>query len=77
MGRHDMLVIIALSVLLASGILSVILSCALDANWIPLAVVLFYLLAPLPNAVCTRIQDRALGEDLKVLLSLCMLLCLS
>ncbi|KAI8913543.1 vacuolar protein sorting 55 [Gorgonomyces haynaldii] len=54
-----MLVIIGLAFLLASGILSVILSCALDNNWLPLLVVLTYVLAPIPNALTKRV-----GSDL-------------
>jgi Vacuolar protein sorting 55 len=38
----------------------VILSCALFSNWLPLLVVATYVLAPLPNAICSR---YAAGED--------------
>lgn len=50
--------IISLAFILASGILLVILSCALDNNWISLCVVLTYLIAPIPNRVCDRISKR-------------------
>jgi Vacuolar protein sorting 55 len=54
--------IIGLAFILASGILAIILSCALDNNWLPLLVVLTYVFAPIPNAICKRIvQD----EDIK------------
>jgi hypothetical protein len=45
---------------LACGFLLVILSCALFSNWLPLLVVATYVLAPLPNAICSR---YAAGED--------------
>jgi len=32
----------------------VILSCALFANWLPLLVVTTFVLAPLPNALCSK-----------------------
>ncbi|EGF81918.1 hypothetical protein BATDEDRAFT_86977 [Batrachochytrium dendrobatidis JAM81] len=51
-GSAGMKTIILLAFLLASGILSVILSCALGNNWLPLLSVLMFLLAPLPNALC-------------------------
>ena len=60
--------IIALAFLLALGILSVILSCALFGNWLPLLVVLTYLIAPIPNAVCKRLaggSDMFFGEENK------------
>ena len=47
--------ILFLSFLLASGIICVILSCALFGNWLPLLVVLTYLVAPLPNAITKRL----------------------
>ncbi|KAI8390104.1 vacuolar protein sorting 55 [Blakeslea trispora] len=46
--------IIALAFVLAIGFLLVILSCALFYNWTPLAVVGVFILAPLPNALCSR-----------------------
>ncbi|KAL2918885.1 Vacuolar protein sorting-associated protein 55 [Polyrhizophydium stewartii] len=57
--------ILALAFLLACGILSVILSCALDSNWLPLVSVLLFLLAPLPNAVCKRAAGSSdfMSED--------------
>jgi hypothetical protein len=39
---------------LALGFLLVILSCALYRNWLPLLVVLTYILAPFPNLICAR-----------------------
>ncbi|KAI7904009.1 vacuolar protein sorting 55 [Cokeromyces recurvatus] len=51
--------IISLAFVLAIGFLLVILSCALYYNWWPLLVVATYILAPLPNALCTRCA----GED--------------
>ncbi|KAI8898172.1 vacuolar protein sorting 55 [Globomyces pollinis-pini] len=51
----SMVTIIGLAFFLATGVLLVILSCALDNNWLPLLVVLTYLIAPLPNIVCKRI----------------------
>ena len=53
-----MMTIISLAFVLATGILLVILSCALDNNWISLAVVLTYLIAPLPNRICDRLAKR-------------------
>ncbi|KAJ3033341.1 Vacuolar protein sorting-associated protein 55 [Rhizophlyctis rosea] len=47
--------IIGLAFLLAVGILLVILSCALYGVWLPLLVVLTYVLAPIPNILCKRI----------------------
>ncbi|KAF3920560.1 hypothetical protein ABW20_dc0110219 [Dactylellina cionopaga] len=46
--------IIALSFVLAIGFLLVILSSALYSQYSPLFVVATYLLAPLPNAICSR-----------------------
>ena len=57
-----MLTILGLAFFLALGIISVILSCALFGNWLPLLVVLTYLLAPIPNAVCKRLAGS--GSDL-------------
>lgn len=51
--------IIALAFFLASGILSVILSCAIYGNWLPLLVVLTYLIAPIPNSLCNRIARNS------------------
>ncbi|KAI8806754.1 vacuolar protein sorting 55 [Cladochytrium replicatum] len=47
--------IIGLAFLLACGCLSVILSCALYSNWLPLLVVLTYIIAPFPNMICKRL----------------------
>ncbi|KAF8470887.1 vacuolar protein sorting 55 [Kalaharituber pfeilii] len=46
--------IIALSFVLAIGFLLVILSSALFKNYLPLLVVATYVVAPLPNAICSR-----------------------
>ncbi|KAJ0387067.1 hypothetical protein COL922a_003028 [Colletotrichum nupharicola] len=46
--------IIALSFVLAVGFLLVILSCALWKVYYPLLVVATYVLAPIPNWVCSR-----------------------
>ncbi|KAI1111971.1 vacuolar protein sorting 55 [Nemania sp. NC0429] len=46
--------IIALSFVLAVGFLLVILSCALFKEYYPLLVVGTYVLAPLPNWICSR-----------------------
>ncbi|PWN52518.1 vacuolar protein sorting 55 [Violaceomyces palustris] len=46
--------IILLSFVLALGFLLIILSCALWSNWLPLLVALTYILAPLPNSLCSR-----------------------
>ncbi|KAI1342081.1 vacuolar protein sorting 55 [Xylariaceae sp. FL0016] len=46
--------IIALSFVLAVGFLLVILSCALWKVYYPLLVVATYVLAPIPNWICTR-----------------------
>jgi hypothetical protein len=46
-----MAMIITLAFFLALGILSVILSCSLFGNWLPLINVVTYLLAPIPNAI--------------------------
>ncbi|BFZ62425.1 Vacuolar protein sorting-associated protein 55 [Saitoella coloradoensis] len=50
--------IIALSFVLAIGFLLVILSSALYGNWLPLFVVAIYLLAPLPNALCSKLAGE-------------------
>ncbi|KAI1262576.1 vacuolar protein sorting 55 [Xylariaceae sp. FL1019] len=49
--------IIALSFVLAVGFLLVILSCALWKAYYPLLVVATYVLAPLPNFICSRISN--------------------
>ncbi|KAI9253850.1 vacuolar protein sorting 55 [Phascolomyces articulosus] len=63
--------IIALAFVLAIGFLLVILSCALYYNWWPLLVgkvikkrLATYVLAPLPNALCSRCagQDDLMSE---------------
>lgn len=46
--------IIALSFVLAVGFLLVILSCALFKEYLPLLVVATYVLAPVPNWICSR-----------------------
>ncbi|KAL3432198.1 vacuolar protein sorting 55 [Aspergillus tetrazonus] len=46
--------IIALSFVLAIGFLLVILSSALWHNFLPLTVVATYVIAPLPNWICSR-----------------------
>lgn len=46
--------IISLSFVLAIGFLLVILSCALFKQYLPLLVVVTYVLAPLPNWICGR-----------------------
>lgn len=51
--------IIVLAFFLASGILSVILSCAIYGNWLPLIVVLTYLIAPIPNSLCKRLSRNS------------------
>ena len=64
--------IIVLAFFLASGILSVILSCALFGNWLPLIVVLTYLIAPIPNTFCKRISRNSdlFGEENKSVLEI-------
>ena len=49
--------IIALSFVLAVGFLLVILSCALWHDYHPLLVVATYVIAPIPNWVCSRIAN--------------------
>ncbi|KAG9640823.1 vacuolar protein sorting 55, partial [Aureobasidium melanogenum] len=49
--------IIALSFVLAIGFLLVILSSALWHNYLPLLVVATYVIAPLPNWICSRAQS--------------------
>ncbi|KAG5970897.1 hypothetical protein E4U55_001420 [Claviceps digitariae] len=46
--------IIALSFVLAVGFLLVILSCALFSSYFPLLVVGTYVIAPIPNWICSR-----------------------
>ncbi|EFY87277.1 Vacuolar protein sorting-associated protein 55 [Metarhizium acridum] len=46
--------IISLSFVLAVGFLLVILSCALYQSYFPLLVVATYVVAPLPNWICSR-----------------------
>ncbi|KAF2836889.1 vacuolar protein sorting 55 superfamily protein [Patellaria atrata CBS 101060] len=50
--------IIALSFVLAIGFLLVILSCALWHQYLPLLVVATYVVAPLPNWVCSRAANN-------------------
>ncbi|KAK2608407.1 Vacuolar protein sorting-associated protein 55 [Conoideocrella luteorostrata] len=49
--------IIALSFVLAVGFLLVILSCALFSSYFPLLVVATYVIAPLPNWICSRCSN--------------------
>ena len=49
--------IIALSFVLAVGFLLVILSCALWKKYYPLFVVLSYVLAPIPDWICSRVAN--------------------
>ncbi|PSS00832.1 vacuolar protein sorting 55 [Coniella lustricola] len=49
--------IIALSFVLAVGFLLVILSCALWNQYYPLLVVATYVIAPLPNWICSRCSN--------------------
>ena len=42
---------------LAVGFLLVILSCALDKQYLPLLVVATYVIAPLPNFICGRLAN--------------------
>ncbi|KAI9783720.1 MAG: Vacuolar protein sorting-associated protein 55 [Peltula sp. TS41687] len=49
--------IIALSFVLAIGFLLVILSSALWKNYFPLLVVATYVIAPLPNWICSRCSN--------------------
>nr|AOR51710.1 vacuolar protein sorting 55 [Phaffia rhodozyma] len=46
--------VVFLAFILAIGFLLVILSCALWSNWLPLVVAVTFLLAPVPNSICTR-----------------------
>ncbi|KAK1922196.1 vacuolar protein sorting 55 [Papiliotrema laurentii] len=48
--------VILLSFVLAIGFLLVILSCALWGNWLPILVALTFVLAPLPNSICSRMS---------------------
>jgi hypothetical protein len=57
-----MITIITLAFMLATAILLVILSCALDNNWLPLLVVLTYVLAPIPNRIAKAMSQRDYGE---------------
>ncbi|KAI9176142.1 Vacuolar protein sorting-associated protein 55 [Blastocladiella emersonii ATCC 22665] len=50
----DRVAVIALATALATGFLLVVLACALYSNWLPLLIVFTYILAPLPNMICTR-----------------------
>lgn len=52
--------IIFLSAFLASGFLLILLSCALYNNYLPLWVILMFLLAPLPNIIGGTIDN---GRD--------------
>ncbi|KAF8334315.1 vacuolar protein sorting 55 [Cantharellus anzutake] len=58
--------VILLSFVLAFGFLSLILSCALWNNWLPILVALIFFLAPFPNALasaCTRSSDFSAEYD--------------
>ncbi|KAJ3127882.1 Vacuolar protein sorting-associated protein 55 [Physocladia obscura] len=55
---NPMAAIIALAFSLSVGILLVILSSALFNNWLPLFVVLTYILAPIPNLICKRVAGN-------------------
>jgi len=55
--------IILLSFVLAVSFLLVILSCALWANWLPLLTALIFVLAPLPNFICSRLATDSFSED--------------
>ncbi|CAK7265263.1 Vacuolar protein sorting-associated protein 55 [Sporothrix epigloea] len=54
MATAGLKTIIALSFVLAIGFLLVILSCALWKVYYPLLVVATYVIAPLPNWICSR-----------------------
>ncbi|KAI9346927.1 vacuolar protein sorting 55 superfamily [Obelidium mucronatum] len=56
---NPMAAIIALAFSLSVGILLVVLSSALFNNWLPLLVVLTYILAPLPNWICKRLAGNS------------------
>jgi hypothetical protein len=64
---RSMSLIVVLAFFLASGILSVILSCALDNNYLTLISVLTYLLAAIPNQVCQRLHARDMFQESKIL----------
>ncbi|KAG7562207.1 hypothetical protein FFLO_02392 [Filobasidium floriforme] len=46
--------VVGLAFVLAMGFLLVILSCALWANWLPLLVAATFVIAPIPNSLCSR-----------------------
>lgn len=48
--------IIFLSAVLAFGFLLILLSCALYNNWLPLWVIVIFLVAPLPNIILSSIE---------------------
>lgn len=54
MSMAGLKTIIALSFVLAVGFLLVILSCALFQDYHPLLVVATYIIAPVPNWICSR-----------------------
>lgn len=54
MSMAGLKTIIALSFVLAVGFLLVILSCALFQDYHPLLVVATYIIAPIPNWICSR-----------------------
>ncbi|KAJ3105765.1 Vacuolar protein sorting-associated protein 55 [Phlyctochytrium planicorne] len=57
--KNPMIAIVSLAFCLSLGILLVILSSALYSNWLPLLVVLTYVLAPIPNIVCKRLAGSS------------------
>lgn len=61
--------IFALSCVLALGFILIILSGALYENWLPLTVVLMFLLAPLPNSLCGDTHADDLMSDAPDLLA--------
>ncbi|VEU19656.1 DEKNAAC100817 [Brettanomyces naardenensis] len=67
MSRQSSLTkLIFLSVLIAVGFLNIVLSCALFNNWIPILVVIIFLIAPIPNAlaqcISTSYDSNFLGD---------------
>ncbi len=49
--KSSLIKLIFLSVLIAVGFLNIVLSCALFNNWLPILVVVIFLIAPLPNSI--------------------------
>jgi hypothetical protein len=52
--KKDLKIIIGLSLALSVGLLLNILACALWKKWWPIFSVIAYILAPIPNMMCTR-----------------------